>query len=83
MSVTQLRPRNSVRAGNKPSDHVDLIQALHNEVRFAQAIELAIIGEAEICGFDADDLTALTTAHVERLRAIAEKLASLRIGDAS
>ena len=74
MSVTQLRPGRSVRAGNRPSVNGDLIDALDNEVRFAQAIELAIIGEAEICGFDSSDLSALTTAHVERLRAITEKL---------
>jgi hypothetical protein len=72
MSVTQLRPRKSATSqGNLP---VGLRDALDTEIRFAQAIELAIIGEAEICGFDADDLTALTTAHVERLRAIAEGL---------
>ena len=78
MSVTKLQPRASIRP-----DHIDVIDALDNEVRFAQAIELAILGEASICSFDPSNLCALTTTHAERLKAIAQKLATLQIGGES
>ena len=79
MSVTKFQPRKPILSPK----HIDVIDAIESEIRFAQGIELAILGESSICHFDPSDLCSLTTAHVERLRAIVEKVAALRIGDAS
>jgi hypothetical protein len=72
MSVTQLRLRKS--AVSQRDLPAGLMDALDTEIRFAQAIELAIMGEAGICGFDCSDLCTLTTIHRERLEAIAGML---------
>ena len=75
MSVAQLRPRKPM-----PVSDIELADALNAQIRFAQAIELAIVGEAAIYGFDAGDLSTLTSAHVEGLKAVAEKFEALRNG---
>jgi hypothetical protein len=50
---------------------------IDNEAHIAEAIDLAIIGKTELCGFGADDLSALVTAHIDRLREISAKLSEL------
>ena len=81
MSVTQLRPRKL--AISSRGMMLDIVDALDTEIRFATAIDLAIAGEANICGFDCSTLCTLSTVHIERLGAIREKLEALRIGGAS
>lgn len=79
MSVTQLQPRKSAPSQRDPL--VDLLAALKTEIRFAQAIELAILGEAALFKFDSSDLCTLVTVHRDRLWAIADKLESLKGGE--
>ena len=73
MSVTQLKPQSAASSQRDLCTLNDLLDAIEVETRIAQTIELAITGEAVICGFDPSDLCTLTSAHVERLKAIAKK----------
>jgi hypothetical protein len=57
---------------------VDIIDALNNQIQFAHGIDLAIMGEGRLSGFDSSPLSQLVETHIEGLRFIADSFEELR-----
>lgn len=56
---------------------VDVLDQIDGQLRFARGIGLAVMGEAEIGGWDSSDISELIDEHIRRLKYVRELVESV------
>lgn len=71
------RARKADTRGVKSSKSVDVIDEIDGQLRFARGIGLAVMGEADIGGWDSSDISELIDEHIRRLKHVRELVESV------
>ena len=66
------------KAPRPPVDMLGIIDRINNQIRFAEGIDLAVMGQADLNAFDSSAISQLIETHIEGLQSIAASFEKIR-----
>jgi hypothetical protein len=71
-------PRRKAAKPNPANDGLDIADAVNNQIRFAEGLMLAVMGQGDLCAFDSSPIVQLIETHIEGLRSVADSIEKFR-----